>query len=135
MKNVVAASLLLAVALTQTGCPGPFGCGGFEGTSNRVYQRSDTEMLILCENGGFVAKLADRTVEGVYLDNLDGTGMAMNGESGELAFDAQTNTDYTLSTPQIGDAPWSQMSLGATALDHSNVLCEDLEYRAWWTAQ
>jgi hypothetical protein len=135
MRNAALASLLLAVVVTQTGCPAAFSCGGFEGTSNRVYQRNDAEMLILCENGGFVATLSDRMVEGFYLDNADGTGLATSGDSGQLAFDALFNADATLLTPQLGDTPWTQMNLSATALDHSNVLCEDLEYRGWWTAQ
>lgn len=135
MRNAALASLLLAVAIAQTGCTGPFGCGGFEGTNNRVYQRDATEMLILCDNGGFVATLTDRMVEGFYLDNADGTGMATSGDSGQLAFDVQFRSADTLVTPQLGDAMWTQMNLSATALDHSDVLCQDLEYRGWWTAQ
>ncbi len=135
MRNVVLASLLLAVAIAQTGCTGPFGCGGFEGQENRVYQRSNAEMLILCENGGFVATLTDHMVEGLYLDNLDGTGIATNGDDGQVAFDTRVNADGTLATPQLGEAPWTQMNLNATALDHSNVLCQDLTNRGWWTAQ
>lgn len=132
MRTVIAASLLLALTLTQAGCP---RCGGFEGSGNRVYQRSDSELLILCDNGGFVATLADRMIEGFYLDNLDGTGIATNGEDGQLAFDARINSDATLATPQLGETPWTQMNLDATALDHSDVLCQDLQYRGWWTAQ
>lgn len=134
MRNAVFASLLLALAVTQTGCPG-FGCGAFDGQQNRVYQRNDAEMLILCGNGGFVATLTDRMVEGFYLDNADGTGIGTNGEDGQLAFDAQVNGDATLTTPQLGEAPWTQMSLSPTALDHSDVLCQDLANRGWWTAQ
>jgi hypothetical protein len=131
MRNVVLASLLVAT-IVQTGC---LRCGGFDGSGNRVYQRNNAEMLILCDNGGFVATLTEDMVEGFYLDNLDGTGMATNGEDGQLAFDARINTDATLSTPQLGETPWTQMNLDATALDHSDVLCQDLTYRAWWTAQ
>jgi hypothetical protein len=131
MRTVIAASLLLALTLAQTGC---LRCG-FDGSGNRVYQRNNAEMLILCDNGGFVATLTDGMVEGFYLDNLDGTGMATNGEDGELAFDTQVTADGTLATPQLGDTPWTQMNLDATALDHSDVLCQDLQYRGWWTAQ
>lgn len=134
MRNAVLASLFLAIAVTQTGCTA-FGCGAFEGQENRVYQRNDAEMLILCGNGGFVATLGDRMVEGFYLDNDDGTAIATNGEDGQLAFDAQVNGDATLATPQLGETPWTQMSLSATALDHSDVLCQDLMNRGWWTAQ
>jgi hypothetical protein len=129
MKSVAFASILL-VTLVQTGCV----CGAYDGGGNRVYQRNDAEMLILCDNGGFVAKLTDRTVEGFYTDNLDGTGIATQGEDGQLAFDAQAS-ETGLVTPQLGIAPWTQMNLDATALDHSDVLCQDLQYRSWWTAQ
>ncbi len=135
MRNAALASVLLFVAVTQTGCPGPFGCGGFEGASNRVYQRNQSEMLILCSNGGFVATLTDHMVEGFYLDNADGTGIATNGDDGQIAFDARFNADTTLATPQLGDVAWTQMNLDAVALDHSDSLCQDLEYRGWWTAQ
>jgi len=127
----VALAFALAILLLQTGC----GCGAYTGSNNRVYQRNDAELLILCDNGGFVARLVDRQVEGLYLDNADGTGIATNGEDGQLAFDAQFNADYTLSTPQLGDTVWSKMNLDKTALDHSDVLCQDLELRSWWTAQ
>ena len=135
MRNVALAALLLVVATLTAGCPLAPSCGGFEGGGNRVYQRTDSEMLILCENGGFVATLTDRMVEGTYLDNGDGTGIATNGEDGQLAFDAQFNPDSTLTTPQLGDTPWTWMDLSPTALDHSNSLCQDLQYRSWWTAQ
>ena len=132
MRNVIVASFLSALVLAQAGC---LTCGAFDGGGNKVYQRNNAEMLILCDNGGFVATLTDRMVEGIYLDNLDGTGMATNGEDGLLAFDARINTDATLSTPQLGETAWTQMNLDATALDHSDVLCQDLQYRGWWTAQ
>lgn len=135
MRRFAFASLLAVVATLSAGCPVAPSCGGFEGGGNRVYQRNDAEMLILCENGGFVAMLTDRMVEGFYLDNGDGTGIATNGEDGQLAFDAQFQPDATLATPQLGDAPWTSMDLSPTALDHSNSLCQDLQYRGWWTAQ
>ena len=134
MRHAALACLLLATVIAQTGCTA-FGCGAFEGSGNRVYERSGTEMLIVCDNGGFVARLTTGTIEGTYLDNEDGTGLALRGEDGELAFDTQQNGDATLSTPQLGATTWTQMSLDATALDHSDVLCHDLESRAWWTAR
>ena len=132
MRHLALVASALLASVTLPGCL--FGCGAYEGQSNRVYQRNQSELLILCDNGGFVAQLSDRMVEGFYADNLDGTGgIATNGEDGQLAFDATINSDYTLSTPQIGTAPWTQMNLDKTALDHSDVLCQDLELRSWWT--
>jgi hypothetical protein len=131
MRNAVLAALL-AVTLAQTGC---FTCGAYDGGGNRVYQRNDAELLILCDNGGFVARLTDRTIEGLYLDNGDGTGIATNGEDGQVAFDARLEDDTTLAAPQLGETGWTRMNLDATALDHSDVLCQDLQSRSWWTAQ
>ena len=132
MRNVVLASLLTITALLNTGCPAAFSCGGFEGESNRVYAR-DNEMLILCENGGFVAMLEDRMVEGWYSTNVEGTwGTATNGEDGTLAFDAQIWPDG-LRTPQLGETMWTQQDFTPTQLDHANNLCTDLELRSWWT--
>ena len=134
MRNVVLLASALLAIVTLPGCL--LGCGAYEGQSNRVYQRNQSELLILCDNGGFVAQLADHQVEGFYVDNADGTGgIATNGEDGQLAFDATINLDTTLSTPQIGAAPWTQMNLDKTALDHADVLCQDLELRSWWVAQ
>jgi hypothetical protein len=132
MRNAVLASVLVLVAINTTGC---LRCGAFSGGGNKVYQRNNAEMLVLCDNGGFVARLTDRTIEGLYLDNGDGTGLANNGPDGELAFDTHANSDATLSTPQLGESPWLQMNLDATALDHSDVLCQDLVNRDWWQAQ
>ena len=134
MRNIALASVLSAVVLLE-GCI--LGCGAYEGSNDRVYQRNQSEMLILCDNGGFVATLSDRMIEGVYTYNVDGrTGIATNGEDGQLAFESTINDDYTLSTPQIGTDVWTQMNLDKTALDHADVLCQDLELRSWWpTAQ
>jgi hypothetical protein len=126
MRKLVIASLL-AIATFCTGC---FTCGAFEGQANRVYQR-DNEMLILCDNGGFVALLADRMVEGLYTYNADGSVTATSGEDSALAFEALQQGD-ALTAPQLGEASWTQLSLDKTALDHSNNLCNDLTYRTWW---
>lgn len=124
MRNVFFSVL---VAASLGGC----FCGGYDGGGNRVYQRNDAEMLIFCENSGFVATLTTNMLEG----RIDSMGAPINGESGEVAFDIVPNTDGTITTPQLGDTPWTEMNLDAVALDHANVLCEDLTTRAWWTAQ
>jgi hypothetical protein len=132
MRHVALAFIFLLTVVTLTGCP----CGAYEGAGDRIYQRNQSELLILCNNGGFVAQLADRQIEGRYLDRGDGTGVtATNGEDGQLAFEATFNADATVSAPELGDAPWTQMNLDKTALDHADVLCQDLELRSWWTAQ
>ena len=127
MRNVVLASILSA---TLSAC-----CGAYTGGGDRVYARNGSEMLVLCENGGFVANLTTSTIEGRYTAVSPDTGTATNGANGQLAFDFLENTDGTASTPQLGDTPWTKMSLSQTDLDHANVMCTDLESRPWWTAQ
>jgi len=130
MRNIALLASLVSVVLLE-GCI--LGCGAYEGSSDRVYQRNQSEMLILCDNGGFVATLSDRMVEGLYTNNADGrTGIGTNGENGQLAFESTINDDYTLSTPELGTDVWTQMNLDRTALDHADVLCQDLELRSWW---
>jgi len=119
MRNV----LFLLIATSMAGCL----CGGYDGGGDRVYQRNGAEMLILCENGGFVASLETNMLEG----RSDGA-TATLGETGELAFDLQYNADGTMTTPQLGTAAWTAMDLDQVALDHANVMCNDLTTRSWW---
>jgi hypothetical protein len=131
MRNVLLASLLLATASLASGC---IGCGGYSGAGDRVYQRG-TESLILCENGGFVANTASGSIEGRYLQDESGQWFATRGDDGQLAFDIAYGADGSLSAPQLGETAWTSAALDATALDHADVQCQDLETRAWWTAQ
>lgn len=122
MRNVLFAFLATIVS----GCI----CGGYDGGGNRVYERNGAEMLILCDNGGYVATLTSNMLEGKFT-GYSGT----IGETGELAFDFVQNEDQTVTTPQLGDSRWTWMNLDTVGLDHANVLCENLETRDWWTAQ
>ena len=127
------AAAALAALLPTTGCL-IGGCGGFTGTNDRVYARNNTEMLVICENGGFVANLESQSIEGRIEYNNDGTAIAVKGDDQSLAFDWVTNSDTAI-TPQLGDAQWTQQNLDKTALDHADVLCQDLTTRTWWTQQ
>lgn len=131
MRNVLLASLLLATASLASGC---IGCGGYSGAGDRVYQRA-TESLILCENGGFVANTTSGSIEGRYMQDESGQWFATRGDDGQLAFDISYGADGSLSAPQLGETAWTSAALDATALDHADVQCQDLETRAWWTAQ
>lgn len=131
MRNVLLASLALVSAIVaNTGCV-PFGCGSFEGGSNRAFERG-SEMILLCENGGFVASLETEMVEGRY-DAAATSVLATRGEDGRLAFELVENGDGTASASTLGDGAWTAVVLDTVAADHSNVLCNDLEVRAWWT--
>ena len=124
MRNV----LLALIATSLAGC-----CGGYTGDNTRVYQRNDSEMLIFCENGGFVATLSETMLEGRFTELSADAGMATRGEDNQLAFefslDAETST---ASTPQLGDTRWTEMELDEVARHHANMLCTDLETRSWW---
>lgn len=131
MRNVLLASLALASAfVANTGCV-PFGCGSFEGGSNRAFERG-SEMILLCENGGFVASLETEMVEGRY-DAASTNVVATRGENGHLAFELVEHGDGTATASKLGDGAWTAVVLDTVAADHSNVLCNDLEVRAWWT--
>lgn len=130
MRNVLLASLALASAfVANTGCV-PFGCGGWEGGGNRAFERG-SEMILLCENGGFVASLETEMVEGRY-DASSVNVTATRGETGQLAFELVEHGDGTASASKLGDGAWTAVVLDTVAADHSNNLCTDLEVRAWW---
>lgn len=127
--GLLAALAALSAVVANSGCV-PFGCGDFDGAGNRAYERN-SEMLLLCENGGFVASLETSMLEGRYIDGERITGT--KGEDGKLAFELADNADGTFTAPQLGDGAWTYVPLDTVAADHANILCEDLTARAWWT--
>jgi hypothetical protein len=133
VKSIVFGSLLVAPLAQVSGCV-PFGCGAYDGASDRVYSREGAEMLIVCGNGGFVANLQTTSIEGRMEYGADGTAIGVKGDDASLAFDWIENADG-VSTPQLGGATWTYQNLDKTALDHADVLCQDLETRAWWAQQ
>ena len=134
MRNFLFAALLATTAiLPSTGCL-IGGCGAYDGAGDRVYAR-ESEMLIVCSNGGFVANLQSQSIEGRIEYNSDGTAIGVKGDDASLAFDWIVGADGGASTPQLGDGAWAQQDLDQTALDHADVLCQDLTTRAWWAQQ
>jgi hypothetical protein len=133
MRTILLASLAaLSALLTSSGCTA-FGCGDFDGGGNRALERG-SEMLLLCDNGGFVASLETSMLEGRY-SVADGTmTVGTKGDDGSLAFELVDNFDGTFATRQLGDGAWTYIPLDKVAADHANVLCEDLEVRDWWVA-
>ena len=132
---------LLALAVTVlpflAGCPG--FCGGFSGGSDKVYAHG-TDMLIECSNGGFVANLSGSTMEGRLVEIQPATAgdteyEAHAGDTGELEFRVIETADGRMTTPELGNDQWNLLAMNATELDHADVQCQDLETRAWWTAQ
>ena len=137
MRTIFLASLAaLGALVANSGCV-PFGCGGFDGGGNRAFERG-SEMLLLCDNGGFVASLETSMLEGRYAAVSGADGRTINvgtkGDDGSLAFELSGNDDGTSTAPQLGDAAWTYVPLDQVAADHANVLCEDLEVRGWWAS-
>ncbi len=89
-------------------------------------------MILLCENGGFVATLDTTMVEGRYTDS-SGMVTATKGEDGSIAFELADNYDGTSRALQLGEGVWTSVTLDTVAADHSNVLCDDLALRGWWS--
>ena len=87
-------------------------CGAHDGTSTEVYQR-EGEMLIVCDNGGYVAMLSTTMLEG-NLNEL------------ELAYEADT-----VLTPQLSGSAWTLVD-DEVVLGHANLRCKDLTTRTWW---
>jgi hypothetical protein len=136
MRNALLASAVMVLPFLA-GCPG--FCGGFTGGGDRVYAHG-SDSLIVCENGGFVANLSTGSLEGRLVEttpaSADDTEFeAHRGDTGELAFRFIEKPDTTATTPELGNEVWTENMLDATALDHADVQCQDLETRPWWTAQ
>jgi hypothetical protein len=133
MRNLILAGFAVTASLLATGCP-IAGCGGYEGGGNRAYERS-SEMLLLCENGGFVATLDTELLEGRYVRAESGAIIGTRGDDASLAFELTDNGDGTATAPALGTEAWAEVDLDQVAADHANVLCNDLATRAWWGAQ
>jgi hypothetical protein len=128
MRHIATLAAALA-SVTLAAC----GCSVYQGAGDRVYQRG-MESMILCTNDGFVTNLTAQTIEGRY--TYDGTmTVATRGDNHQTAFTLTDHADGTATAPELGVLAWERVTLDQTALDHAHVQCNDLETRAWWTAQ
>src|SRR5262245_15073483 len=125
MKAALAS--MLSALLLLPGCP--LGCGAYNGDGDAMYHRGD-DSLLLCSNGGFVATIGMRVIEGRFEDGVDGI-VGTSGDTGARAFSLQHADNGTLRSAELGDG-WETVALDQTALDHADVRCTDLETRAWW---
>ncbi len=118
-------TILLAPAVVLlAGCPGFCSASSFSGGSDQVYVH-DTEMLIDCEQGGYVAMLSDGNREGMLSQDA-GT----DGATGEVASGVTWSSDGM----EFLGRTWTEQHLNKTELNHANVLCTDLATRPWWAA-
>ncbi len=126
MNKLIALTSLTGLA-TLAGCL----CGGYSGGGDRVFTRNG-DMLIVCENNGFSAQLAaGNSFEGLQSADLENSSTINGalGSTGARLFALETSSDTMTG---MGDGTWTEQTLDQTALDHANVLCNDLETRAWW---
>ncbi|CAN5417092.1 hypothetical protein BH11MYX1_BH11MYX1_20890 [soil metagenome] len=136
---------LFAVALTLlSACT----CGGYTGGGDQVLARG-SDMLILCDNGGFYATVTNGptagVVEGRFATDVAGIATGDRGDTGHPAFTRTWNGDGTATTqaggaselegPGIGNGAWTLNGLNQVELDHANIMCTALESRSWWSAQ
>ncbi|HEY0250276.1 MAG TPA: hypothetical protein VGC41_02075 [Kofleriaceae bacterium] len=130
---IKAALLALAASTLVTGCLPGGTCGAFQGGRDKVLAR-DSDSIVLCENGGYVASVNGTVHEGrqVVADvatDIVGT----DGPTGATSFVLTYENDFTTATTtDLGDGDWSVLALDTTALDHADVQCQDLVSRSWW---
>jgi hypothetical protein len=128
MKPAYALSLLLPALPFLPGCPGD--CGAFNGAGDVMVRRGD-DAVFLCRNGGFVATIAGRAIQGRFED----TGamvISANGTTGAREFSLTRGNAGAWSSAELGDG-WTTDALSKTELDHADVQCAGLETQAWWT--
>jgi hypothetical protein len=116
------ATVALASSLVSAGC---FACGGWDGEDDTMLKAQNGDAILVCGNGGFSAMLANGDfVEGRATTNVDDVG----------------NVTYSYTVGETGAAielpgEFEVREMDVVERDHANVLCVDLESRAWWLAQ
>ncbi len=120
MRTLLAA-LALTSSLVSAGC---FACGGWDGADDTMLKAANGDAILVCGNGGFSAMLANGDfVEGRATTNVDDLG----------------DVTYTYTVGETGAAiefggEFAEREMDIVERDHANVLCVDLESRAWWLA-
>jgi hypothetical protein len=136
LRTALLASLALAPLLLVEGCI-PFGCGGYSGGGDKVYQNGN-DTLIVCSNGGFVALAnGSMTLEGKVTDSDSGSDAVVTGNdgaTGAVDFELTTSGDGTTTVPTLAPGQWSEASLDAAQLDHYDWYCQQLPSQSWWSA-
>jgi len=131
------AAVATAALLLLPGCP-LAACGAFDGAGDQNLRSTSGDAIILCENGGFAATLANGTIyEGRAFAQYDAetgtsTWQLADGESGNelmaLTFDDGTGTYHASA---IG-TDFTAVTLDQVERDHAHVQCDDLALRTWW---
>ncbi len=115
-------TLLVSVALASSLLAGCFTCG-WDGENDTMLRSQSGDAVLVCGNGGFSAVLANGDfVEGWATTSYDDAG----------------NTTYSYTVGETGQpfelaGTFEERAMDQVERDHANVLCVDLETRAWWT--
>lgn len=119
--RIFLASIAVASSLVSAGC---FACGDWDGEDDTMLKAQNGDAILVCGNGGFSAMLANGGfVEGFATTNVDDLG----------------NLTYSYTVGETGAAiafegDFEPREMDIVERDHANVLCVDLEARAWWLA-
>jgi hypothetical protein len=133
LRTALLAALALSPLLLVEGCI--FGCGGYSGGGDHVYQNAD-DTLIVCSNGGFVTLASGSvTLEGFTQDavNTSASIVGTDSKTGAIDFELYDNSDGTVSIPSLAPGEWSEASLDAAQLDHYDWYCQQLTTQSWWS--
>ena len=124
MKSLAA---LVALSLVLQACI-PFGCGAYSGGGDKVYTRGN-DVLVECENGGYVAMLSGGNQEGM----LGGDG-GVDPATDMIVFSQTPSNDGKNGLVITGSLAgnWAADPLDKTSLDHIDAVCKDLVNRSWW---
>ncbi|MEO6772799.1 MAG: hypothetical protein ABI467_07215 [Kofleriaceae bacterium] len=128
--NTLAARLVLVSGVLSGGCL----CGGYTGGGDQVLARN-SDSIILCDNGGFVATTTADVIEGRFQTDATGAVVATRGDDASIAFVLTWGEGSTATTTLLGDGAWTKRAMNMVELDHADVQCQDLVSRSWWSAE
>nr|HEX4318772.1 hypothetical protein [Kofleriaceae bacterium] len=136
---MIALTVLAATALTTlAGCPGAFGCGGYTGGADSVYQRGSNDVVILCGNQTFVERLDGQAeVDGFAISDATDSDIVHGTIDNTAAVAFTLTQDFATSTataPELGSGAFQLVTLDQVSLDHANDMCTRLATQTWFTA-
>lgn len=115
--------LLASLALASSMLAGCLACGGWDGENDTMLRAQNGDAILVCGNGGFSAMLANGSfVEGWATTSYD--------DAGNVSY---SYVDGETLVPVEFAGTFEARAMDIVERDHANVLCVDLESRAWWT--
>lgn len=115
-------TLLASLALASSLLAGCITCG-WDGEDDTMLRSQNGDAVLVCGNGGFSAMLANG-------DFVEGWATTSYDEAGAATYSyivGETGRPFELA------GTFEERAMDQVERDHANVLCVDLESRAWWT--